>query len=689
MPKKGTLKTTNETIQLADTPFAHGGEAELFQIVAPSKYRNYVAKVYFPQKRTERQAQKIHYLVNNPPELALHEGHQSVIWMSDSLYVNGQFVGFIMPYAKGAKLELLCSSRIPKQFANDWNRFSFKQKGSRELRLKICFNLATAVYQIHKTQRYVVVDLKPDNILIQPNGLVSIVDIDSVQVVENNRMLYPARVATPEFSPPEYYRDAKPGKTVIFETWDRFSLAVIFYKMLFGIHPYAGSSLPPFDKYVNLQDKIKYSLFVHSPSRRSNFKVIPPPHKAFYHLPAHIQNLFVRCFEYGHDNAYERPSANEWCWGTTPRQPLIPIRKLPSMALPMKAVQYSTPISLTAKGDDIQIPNLQTQPPRNITYQALDSNFRLPRIVFGSTAIATVLWLSFTPFGFTNWTFIQLLSLATTSLGILAVDYYSLSATKEKHLAQQFKKKIGNAKREKRALVNQLIRQMQRRPKADLTEQKRFYHNQNQILQEEREQIDEIVGAYRHEIHKKDQKVLLLSQEELDQVIQLEKKLTETIDISIEDGLKYLPLPEKLAWVEQRLKTLNHADAPNLKTQLTKIKEELTEANTLFDEQRKNIATQYELAHQSINEAAAKAYQEMSEKIKIINLKITERKKELFETVFSNQANLVEAQNEEIQKIKKEILELGDLYQNFNTVSNKVLEYKDISFKKYLKRIFS
>lgn len=49
MPKKGTLKTTNETIQLADTPFAHGGEAELFQIVAPSKYRNYVAKVYFPK----------------------------------------------------------------------------------------------------------------------------------------------------------------------------------------------------------------------------------------------------------------------------------------------------------------------------------------------------------------------------------------------------------------------------------------------------------------------------------------------------------------------------------------------------------------------------------------------------------------------------------------------------------------
>jgi len=689
MPKKITLHSSKQIILIADTPFAHGGEAELYNIIAPKSHQNFVAKIYFEKKRTAKQEEKIKYLVANPPELTQQQGHQPVIWMEDSIYnAKGEFLGFIMPFAKGAKLEILCSNRIPKKYLNDWSRFSLKQKGARELRLKICFNLATAVYQIHKTQRYVFVDLKPDNILIQPNGLVSIVDMDSVQIVEKSQMLFPARVATPEFSPPEYYGDAKPGKTTIYETWDRFSLAVIFYKMLFGIHPYAGSSLPPHDKFVNLQDKIKHSLFVHSPSKKGTFKVIPPPHKNFNHLPVHIQNLFIRCFEYGHQNTYERPSANEWCWGTTPRQPLIPMRKLPSMTLPMKVVQYSEPISLISKGDDIQVPSLQTQPPKSqIALQGFNTKFYLPRITLAASIASTIGWLTYIPLDFNLFTFIQLSSIGATTIAVLVADYYSLPVTKEKHLILKFKQKISQDKKEKRSLVMDLIRKMQQIPKANVEVQKQFHLNQNQILGQERNEIDKIVGDFRHQVFQTDQSVLKLNQSELEQVQALEKRLLEGNNLSIVDGLKFLPLPEKVAWLEQKLENPTPKDAPELLAQLSNLKDKLAAANIIFEQQLKTITEEYNNKYETINDKAKLAHQEMIQKVQLVNQNIEQQKKALFEQVFAKQATHIEQQAEAIKQIKKEILELEDLYQNFNTAANKFLEYKEVTFKKYLNRI--
>ncbi len=312
MPNEYLLKESRIVIELAATPFAGGGEGDLYKIKSPTAYQNYVAKLYHPHKISQEREEKTEYLIEHPP-LGLSE-NGSIVWIKDALYTKDyKFVGFIMPFAKGKKLELLCLGKLPKKIGKNWARFDLKHPDALKYRLRICFNLAAAIYQMHATDHYVLVDLKPENIIIQPNGLLAIVDTDSVQVIENEVAIFPAPVATPEYTPPEFYRSHRQENGTIGEPWDRFGLAVIFYKLLCGIHPFAGSAKPPYDNLVSLHEKIEHGLFVHRTLNRSVFSVIPPPHKQFEKLDPNLQELFIQCFEEGHQNPEARPAADEWC----------------------------------------------------------------------------------------------------------------------------------------------------------------------------------------------------------------------------------------------------------------------------------------------------------------------------------------------------------------------------------------
>lgn len=309
------LQYSDEWITLAPTPFAGGGEGNLYHIIRPRHWSKYVAKIYHPHKRSTEREQKISYLAKYPPVLSTSsQGHPSVVWVKDALYNNsGEFVGLIMPFIKGKKLEILCTPKIPRKLRSQWSRFSFKHSNnSLDMRLKLSFNICAAIHQIHDVNRYVLVDMKPDNIIIQPNGLVAVVDTDSVEVVEDGKTLFDAPVATPEYSPPEHYRKLENDPTQQ-QAWDCFGLGVILYKLLFGIHPFAAASAAPYEQLVSLDDKIKAGLFVHDPKLSHSFKVIPPLHQAFYDLDPALQDLFFRCFVEGHTNPAARPSAEEWC----------------------------------------------------------------------------------------------------------------------------------------------------------------------------------------------------------------------------------------------------------------------------------------------------------------------------------------------------------------------------------------
>lgn len=106
-------------------------------------------------------------------------------------------------------------------------------------------------------------DLKPANIMIQPDGNVKIVDYGSTFIAGINEIRIPVerghRLGTMRYSAPEYKLGHRPTPKS-----DLFSLAVIAYAMLTGDrHPYGES----FDECETLND---FSELKYQPARRRN-----------------------------------------------------------------------------------------------------------------------------------------------------------------------------------------------------------------------------------------------------------------------------------------------------------------------------------------------------------------------------------------------------------------------------------
>lgn len=339
-------KNSKEKLKLVPKPFASGGEGHLYKIASPHAWQKHVVKIYHPAKRTATREEKMRYLLRNPPQQLEQD---SIVWIKDMVYSEqNEFLGFIMPMVKGEKLEILCTPKLPKKLTNTWYRFHPEADDALDLRLKVCYNLAAAIHQIHACKHYILVDLKPDNVIITPEGLLALVDLDSVEVVENGIKLFDAPVATPEYTPPEYYRANEHDPTQQ-QAWDRFSLAVIFYKLLLGIHPFAGSFTPPYDKANTLSQKIEAGLFVHHPKRQDYRKSIPPLHRNFFKLSNELQHLFHNCFVEGSVHPHARPTAHEWCSAIMQHLDIHKTRLLPSKVVTLPT-RYTDIEHLQEKG---------------------------------------------------------------------------------------------------------------------------------------------------------------------------------------------------------------------------------------------------------------------------------------------------------------------------------------------------
>jgi len=300
-------------IELSSTALASGGEGSLYSIESPSGYENSVAKIYHPKKRTELRYNKILYLQKHPPEAFADDVPITLVWPKELLFdEDKKFIGFIMPLVHGEKLELLCLPRIPKRHEKEWDAYEFDVDTKIKKRLDMCYKIAQAIHHIHQTERYILVDMKPDNIMVNSDGSVALVDLDSVEVIEEGKTIYDAPVATPEYTPPDSYLENQEIDPTQEDPWDRFGLAVIFYKVMLGVHPYAASASPPYDKYTGLYQKIEHGMFVHNPAIKGKLLVVPELHNRFHGLPIAIQKLFERCFIDGHTNPFARPSSEEW-----------------------------------------------------------------------------------------------------------------------------------------------------------------------------------------------------------------------------------------------------------------------------------------------------------------------------------------------------------------------------------------
>lgn len=201
--------------------------------------------------------------------------------------------------------------------------------------------------------------MKPQNILVTQDGKISIIDLDSIQISYNNKVAFPAKVATPEYAPPESAK-LDPAKDVISINWDRFSLAIMFYELLLGLHPYAASSSGQYNTLNTISEKIQSGLFPFG-SKAKYISILPPLHNNFKIIPASIQNMFIKTFEDGHSNPYARPSAENWGQ--------LFYQEITQAAAP---IQAHTPIQTAP----VKQPQIQQTPTlSNTTYQPAYSYF--------------------------------------------------------------------------------------------------------------------------------------------------------------------------------------------------------------------------------------------------------------------------------------------------------------------------
>ena len=305
MPKNFNLQN-GAILSVADNPLGEGGEGAVYEILSPPNHRNSVAKILYPDKRTNERRYKVRYMVDNPPtNIQDVNGHDFLIWPQQILLDNNDFVGFIMPKAEGIDLEELCRVKLKPELGSEWQKFYRDNSDAMMLRLVLCSNIAKAVNALHATGHYVIGDLKPENIIIKSNGLVSILDLDSCQISDGGQIRFQSKMNTPKYNPPDKIVEHKEF------SWDLFIIGIIFYEILCGIHPFVGTTRSPYQNLNTPEQKIQAGLFPFG-SKSNYFEVIAIPHNNFKKIPERVQKLFLRCFDQGITNPSIRPNATDW-----------------------------------------------------------------------------------------------------------------------------------------------------------------------------------------------------------------------------------------------------------------------------------------------------------------------------------------------------------------------------------------
>ncbi len=294
---------------LEDKPFSSGGAGEVFR-AHDSAGAVYCVKKLLKPKPGE--FDKIRHMADNPPKV-VKAGWGQLCWPLDLVVdraINGTTLGYVMPMARPGSVELSNVTNLrwpgknPPPLAQKLDR-STAQGLAR--RMYAACNITAAVHEIHKLG-CVFVDLKPQNILIAPDGSISMVDLDSLQIKAGTRVFH-GPLGSPEYMPSESYRMNFGTMPVIDPSWDRFSLAVIIYEILLGIHPFTATAKATVIGCETIEDSIRFKMYVHG-NNRGNLESIPPPHDGITALPKELADLFKKTFDAV--NPSQRPATHEW-----------------------------------------------------------------------------------------------------------------------------------------------------------------------------------------------------------------------------------------------------------------------------------------------------------------------------------------------------------------------------------------
>lgn len=265
-------QTLNGQVWVLTEKLGSGGEGDIYAVEGQGAW---AAKIYAAKNRTVEREEKLRYMAAHPPAGPFGK-HISFAWPLELLYgPQKNFVGFLMPKLEVRQTLLLFQVYHPAE--------ARKRGLSWRFRMAVAHNLATVLEELHN-KHYIVGDLNESNFLVHRDGLVTLVDCDSVQVQTDTGQLFHCRVQKPEFTPPELQGQSY-ADISLKAPHDNFSLAILVFQLLMeGRHPFAGRGVQTPDEGIRMGKSVLRGLepVVGTPSPN----ILPPP----------LRRLFLQAF---------------------------------------------------------------------------------------------------------------------------------------------------------------------------------------------------------------------------------------------------------------------------------------------------------------------------------------------------------------------------------------------------------
>jgi Septum formation len=271
-----------------------------------------VAKLYHPSRLAggSLEAKLAAMVAAPPPGIRAPADHWALAWPLALLRdADNAFVGFTMPAVESSRAVKWHMLANPSDRDNPPALRAWTSNFDWRYRLHAAANLADAVGSTLEAG-YVPGDLSGDNVFVYRSALVTVIDVDSMQVPAPGGDTYHCTVWRDEYLAPELAgRRGALDRTVRQPASALFALAVLIYEMLMeGRHPFGGVWKPKGDRPSRLSLSAQ-GCFVDGPDPRlrSGPGALEPDV-----LPAELCALFDRAFVRGATKPASRPSCSEW-----------------------------------------------------------------------------------------------------------------------------------------------------------------------------------------------------------------------------------------------------------------------------------------------------------------------------------------------------------------------------------------
>lgn len=286
-----TLARARTGIRLGQE-LGRGGEGAVFTV---ESHKDWVAKIYSTPPDPER-VLKLSVMA----ELAAPSLLRIAAWPLDLLTERTGIVrGFIMP-------RIVARRDIHELYSPKSRADAFPEADFRFL-VHVGANIARAFGMVHE-HGHVIGDVNHGNLLVGPDGTVTLIDCDSFQIQKGTRV-FPCNVGVPLFTAPELQGRTFRG-LVRSANHDRFGLAVLLFHLLYmGRHPFAGRYSGPGE--MPIPKAITELRFAYGPDRVASGMERPPGTIPLDSMGILISRHFVNAFSRSGAGG-ERPDAKAW-----------------------------------------------------------------------------------------------------------------------------------------------------------------------------------------------------------------------------------------------------------------------------------------------------------------------------------------------------------------------------------------